>query len=472
MSIGGDQRLGDSEGDRGLADPARSDDLAPFGDPRLVPTALADALGLEIHSEDPLPRLLDVLRDRRSLLVLDNCEHVIDAAAVLAVAVLRSAPKVQILATSREPLRIEGEHVHRLAGLASPPASLSLSAEEALRFPAVQLFGERAAASLEEFELSDANAPIVAYICSKLDGIALAIELAAARVHAFGVRGVAARLDDRFQLLTRGRRTALPRHWTLRATLDWSYDLLPEPERAVLRRVAVFAGGFTEEAASAVAASGGIIASDIVEIVANLVAKSLVMVVLGDVMVRYRLPETIRAYALQKLRESGEYEQVARRHAEYHRDLFEQAKGEAEARPMAEWLALYRPRIDNLRAALDWAFSPIGDASIGVALTAAAVPLWMRLSLLEECRRRAKQALGALGTRGTPDPARGNEAARRAGRVDPRGSRDGCGVHEGARHCREPWRHRLPAACSPGLVFRSHREQSVPRCAAICPKVP
>jgi predicted ATPase/DNA-binding winged helix-turn-helix (wHTH) protein len=381
-------------------------DLAPYGDPRLVPTALADALGLEIHSEDPLPRLLDVLRDRRSLLVLDNCEHVIDAAAALAVAVLRSAPKVQILATSREPLRIEGEHVHRLAALASPPASLSLSAEEALRFPAAQLFAERAAASLDEFELSDANAPIVADICSKLDGIALAIELAAARVHAFGVRGVAARLEDRFQLLTRGRRTALPRHRTLRATLDWSYDLLPEPERAVLRRVAVFAGGFTEEAASAVAASAEIVASKIVESVANLVAKSLVMVDLGDVMVRYRLPETIRAYALQKLRESGEYEQVARRHAEYHRDLFEQAEGEAEARPMAEWLALYRPRIDNLRAALDWAFSPIGDASIGVALTAASVPLWVDLSMMAECRRHVDRALAHFNSDAERNPRR------------------------------------------------------------------
>jgi predicted ATPase/DNA-binding winged helix-turn-helix (wHTH) protein len=381
-------------------------DLAPFGDPRLVPTALADALGLEIHSEDPLPRLLDVLRDRRSLLVLDNCEHVIDAAAALAVAVLRSAPKVQILATSREPLRIEGEHVHRLAALASPPASISLSAEEALRFPAAQLFAERAAASLDEFELSDANASIVAYICSKLDGIALAIELAAARVDAFGVRGVAARLDDRFQLLTRGRRTALPRHRTLRATLDWSYDLLPEPERAVLRHVAVFAGGFTEEAASAVGASAEIVASEIVESIANLVAKSLVMVDLGGVMVRYRLPETIRAYALQKLRESGEYEQVARRHAEYHRDLFEQAEGEAEERPMAEWLALYRPRIDNLRAALHWAFSPIGEASIGVALTAASVPLWVDLSMMAECRRHVERALAHLNSDAERNPRR------------------------------------------------------------------
>jgi predicted ATPase len=218
-----------------------------------------------------------------------------------------------MLATSREPLRIEGERVHRLSALESPSPSPRLSAEKALGFSAVQLFVERAAASLDEFEFDDADIPIVADICRKLDGIALAIELAAARVDAFGLRGVAARLDDRFQLLTRGRRRSLPRHPTLRATVDWSHELLLEPERVVLRRPAIFAGVFTEEAASAVAASAAISALEIVETVANLVMKSLVVEDVGDAMVRYRLPETIRAYALQKLGESREYEQVARR---------------------------------------------------------------------------------------------------------------------------------------------------------------
>ncbi len=318
-------------------------DLAPLTDPRLVPSALADALGLEIRAENPLPGLVASFRDKKMLLVLDNCEHVIDAAATLAVGVLSGAPGVQLLATSREPLRIEGEHVHRLSPLASAPALARLTAAEALSFPAVQLFVERAAATLDEFELTDADAPIVADICGRLDGIALAIELAAARVDTFGVRGVAAHLDDRFQLLTRGRRTALPRHQTLRATLDWSYELLPEPERVVLRRLAIFAGGFTEEAARAVAASAEIAASEVVESLANLVTKSLVSVDVGGVMVRYRPPETIRAYALQRLIESGEREQIARRHAEYHLGLFERAEAEAETRPMAEWLAEYRP---------------------------------------------------------------------------------------------------------------------------------
>ena len=379
-------------------------DLAPLTDPRLVPSALTDALGLEIRAENPLPGLVASFRDKKMLLVLDNCEHVIDAAATLAVGVLSGAPGVQLLATSREPLRIEGEHVHRLSPLASAPTLARLTAAEALSFPAVQLFVERAAATLDEFELTDADAPIVADICGRLDGIALAIELAAARVDTFGVRGVAAHLDDRFQLLTRGRRTALPRHQTLRATLDWSYELLPEPERVVLRRLAIFAGGFTEEAARAVAASAEIAASEVVESLANLVTKSLVSVDVGGVMVRYRPPETIRAYALQRLMESGEREQIARRHAEYHLGLFERAEAEAETRPMAEWLAEYRPRIDNLRAALDWAFSPGGNAAIGVALTAASVPLWVDLSMMAECRRHVERAIARLDLVSELDP--------------------------------------------------------------------
>ena len=381
-------------------------DLAPLGDPRLVPTTLAAALGIEIHSDNALPDLVAVLRDRQMLLVLDNCEHVIDAAASLAVAILRSAPGVHILATSREPLRIEGERVHRLSSLESPPISRSLSAADALGFPAVELFVERASASLDEIELSDANAPLVAEICRKLDGIPLAIELAAARIDAFGIRGLAAHLDDRLRLLTKGRRTALPRQRTLRATLDWSYELLPEPERVVLRRLAIFAGGFTREAARVIAASAELGASEPLEGVANLVTKSLVVANTGDAIVHYRLLETIRTYALEKLAESGEREEVARRHAEYHRGLFAQADAEAEARPMAEWLAEYRPRIDNLRAALEWAFSPSGDASIGVALTAASVPLWVNLSMMAECRRHIERALGHLNSVADRDPRR------------------------------------------------------------------
>ncbi|MBV8320503.1 MAG: transcriptional regulator, partial [Hyphomicrobiales bacterium] len=200
---------------------------------------------------------------------------------------------------------------------------------------------------------------------------------------------------DRFRILSGGRRTALPRHQTLRATLDWSYALLSGPERVILRRLAVFAGVFRLEAARAVVASREITPVEVVDGIANLVAKSLVSAVTGGG-TRYRLLDTTRTYALQRLAESGEREQLARRHAEYYRNLFERAEAECETRATADWLAEYAPKIANLRAALEWAFSPDGDPAIGVALTAAAAPLWIRLSLVDECRSRVEQALAAL----------------------------------------------------------------------------
>jgi predicted ATPase len=380
-------------------------DLAPLADARLVPSAVAQVLGFDIRSDDPVPGLVGALRDRRLLLVLDNCEHVIEATATLAAAILRGAAGVHILATSREPLRVEGEHVQRLPSLSSGSPSNHLGSAAALAFPAVELFVERAAEGLDEFELTDEDAPVVAEICRNLDGIPLAIELAAARVETFGVRGLAARLDDRFRVLTGGRRSGPSRHRTLRATLDWSYEVLSETERAVLPRLGIFMGGFTLEAACAVAADPSLLKGDVIDAVAELVEKSLAIVETTETQPRLRVLETTRAYALERLAESGEREAVARRHAEFYRNLFERAETECEARPAAEWLADYAQEIDNLRAALDWAFSLGGDgSSIGVALTAAAVPLWMRRSLLEECCSRAKQALGALGTGGTRDP--------------------------------------------------------------------
>jgi predicted ATPase/DNA-binding winged helix-turn-helix (wHTH) protein len=378
-------------------------DLAPLADARLVPSAVAQVLGFEIRSDDPVPGLVGALRDRRLVLVLDNCSHVIEAAAALAVAILRGAADVHILATSREPLRVEGEYVQRLPPLSSGFPSDHLGAAEALAFPAVELFVERTAECLSEFELTDPDAPIVAEICRKLDGIPLAIELAAARVESFGVRGLATHLDDRFRLLTSGRRSGPPRHRTLRAALDWSYDVLSEPERAVLRRLGIFMGGFTLDAACAVVADPGLLKGDVIDAVAELVEKSLAVVETTETEPRLRLLETTRAYALERLGESGEREVVAHRHSEYYRNLFERAESEAAARPADEWLADYAREIDNLRAALDWAFSPGGDGSIGVALTAAAVALWMRLSLLEECRGRAERALAALGAGASRD---------------------------------------------------------------------
>jgi predicted ATPase len=312
---------------------------------------------------------------------------------------------VRILATSREPLRAEGEQIYPVPPL-DVPAGDAEAGDDPLRYGAVQLFIDRARAAQPHFVPDRRRAAMVGAICRRLDGIPLAIELAAARAAPLGIEALAARLDDRFWLLTRGRRTALPRHQTLRATLDWSYDLLPEPERMILRRVAVFAGAFGLEAAIAVVASPELAPPEAVAGLANLVAKSLVAAELDGRVARYRLLDTARAYAHEKLGESSERKRLARRHAEYHSDAFERAEIESETRPSAEWLADYGRQIDDLRAALDWAFAPDGDPSIGVALTAAAVPLWMDLSLLEECRSRVEQALAALTAAACRDPRR------------------------------------------------------------------
>src|SRR6266404_255038 len=362
--------------------------LASLPDPDLVASALSTVLGISLPGVNPISGLAAWLRDKRALIVLDSCEHVIGAVAAIAETILKAAARVSILATSREPLRAEGEWLHRLTSLELPPRSDNLTPEGALQYSAVQLFNERTLATMDEFALGDDDVAPVLEICHRLDGMPLALELAAARVDVFGVKGLAARLDDRFTVLTGGRRTALPRHQTLRAAMDWSYDLLPETEQIILRRVAVFQGDFTTEAAASVATDDRVNTANVFEGVANLAAKSLVSTDIGSDVTYHRLLDTTRAYALEKLSESGEIERVRSLHAEYYHGLFERAETEWEARPTAEWLGDYGRQIDNLRAALDWAFSPGGDASIGVALTAAAVPLWTHLSLMEECQYR------------------------------------------------------------------------------------
>jgi predicted ATPase/DNA-binding winged helix-turn-helix (wHTH) protein len=380
-------------------------DLAPLRDPGLVPSAAATVLGLEIRTEDSLPGLVAALRDNRLLLLLDNCEHVIDAAASLAGAVLSGTSGVNILATSREPLGVSGERVHRLGPLTAPESSSTLTAAEAAAFPAVQLFVERVTAIVEDFTLTDANAPPVVAICRRLDGLPLAIEFAAPRVEVVGVEGLAARLDDSLgRLLTTQRRAAAPRHRTMQAVVDWSYGLLGENEQRFFRALGIFAGGSTVEAAAAVAGDAATSGINAIDRLADLVAKSLIVADVSGAKPRFRLLDTTRAYAIEKLDESGERERVARCHAEYYRNLSERAEREVPTRPPDEWLADYAVEIDNLRAALNWAFSPDGDGSIGVVLTAAADSLWRRLSLLEECRGRVKQALEVLATARSQDP--------------------------------------------------------------------
>jgi predicted ATPase len=377
-------------------------DLSPIGDDRPVPSALAAVLGLEIRSDDRLPGLTSALRDRHMLIVLDNCEHVLDGVAQLVAGVLRSAPRVHVLATSREPLRVEGEHVRRLLSLESPPASARLDAAAARAFPAVQLLIERATASMDEFELDDADLPIVAEICRRLDGIPLAIELAPVRVGALGVRGLASGLDDRLRFLNRGRRAALGRHQTMRAAIDWSYGLLDGLEQKILRRLAIFAGGLTLDAAGAVVADADTVAGEITDQVLGLVAKSLVVADVRSAPPRYRLLEITRDYALEKLTEGGEFATIARRHAEHYRNQFQTAGATPDKAAADSRNAGFAPEIDNLRAALKWAFSPGGDILTGVLLAAAAVPVWVQLSLMPECRRYVGQALAGIDAGASP----------------------------------------------------------------------
>ena len=378
-------------------------DLAPLRDPRLVPGTLASALGLTIHSQDIVDGLLAYLRNRQLLILLDNCEHVIGAAAAVAEQIVTGAPGVHILATSREPLRLRQEHVHRLPPLTSPPRGSDPTAAEALGFPAVQLFVERATASREDFELSDAEAPVVSEICRKLDGIALAIELAAARIDAFGIHELSALLNDGFRLMNQGRRTAPARQQTLAATLDWSYQLLSEDERVILRRLAIFAGDFTLESACAVAAGRHIAVPEVVGGVANLVAKSLISADVSGAAVRYRLLDTTRAYAIGKLRDSGEAALVSRAHAEFYRDLLDRAQAEWTRRSNDEWLAIYRQEVDNIRSALDWAFSAGGDPAIGVSLSVAAAILLFDLGQLHAGVASAERALDAIAAESHDD---------------------------------------------------------------------
>ncbi len=387
-------------------DGVRFVDLAPIADPALVASALASVLGVPVSSGDSLLALVTVLRQKAMLVVLDNCEHVVEAAAALAEEICKGAPDVHILATSREALRARGEYIQRLVPLETPAETKGLTAVEALAFPSVQLFVERAAATLDSFELSDANTPAICEICRRLDGIALAIELAAGRVDTFDVGEIASRLDDRFRLLTRGRRTALPRHQTLNATYDWSFQLLPRPTQALFRRLCVLSGDFTLEAAVEIGAGGEIRTSEVSEHLVALVSASLVVANITHETAYYRLLDSARAYARDRLSESGERDGCLRRHARYVLEFLKRANLRSDERSSASWIRAYGGQIDNVRTALDWTFSSTGDRELGVDLTIAAVPLWSHLSLNEECRSRVEAALTNLEAAQGRDPDR------------------------------------------------------------------
>jgi predicted ATPase/DNA-binding winged helix-turn-helix (wHTH) protein len=369
-------------------------DLSRTMEPRLVPLAAASALQLEIRSDNPLLGLAGVLRDKDMLLVLDNCEHVVEEAAAMANGLLRGVRGIRILATSREALRTEGEVVYRLPELASPPASLPrICAATALSFPAVQLFVERVASIVSDFELRDEDAAHASRICRELDGIPLAIEFAAARADTFSIAGIAAALDDRMRLLAGGnQRPAEARHRTIRSTLDWSYQLLTETERRVLRSVAIFSAGFDLNSASAVMSDDGLDAIDVADAIASLAMKSLLVADIGNSEVRFRLLQTTRIFALAKLSETSAGAPLRRRHAIYYRDLLERLRagiGTLGAEPLAL-------EIDNIRDALAWAHGPEGERSLAISLTAASAFAWFELALLEECRRWMVKAIDVL----------------------------------------------------------------------------
>ncbi|MDE5465049.1 winged helix-turn-helix domain-containing protein [Bradyrhizobium sp. CSS354] len=370
-------------------------DFGALRETRLVAGTIAAALGLTINSEDPMPGLLTFLRSRRMLLVFDSCEHILDDLAPLAERIVREAGGLHILATSRESFRAEGERVHRLFPLDCPPERDGLGIADILAYPATQLFVERIAESLSEFELSEEDAPLVADICRRLDGIALAIELAAGRVNAYGIAGTASLLDSRFSLLWRGRRTAVPRHHTLSAALAWSYDLLPATESATLRGLSAFVGPFTLEAALAVSSCQGIGEAEAAEAISNLLSKSLIATSPAERRLRYRLLDTTRAFVAEKLVENGEADRVARAHAEYFRDFLRDIALQSTGMQSAGGFLPYADHLPNVRAALTWSFSDGGDRTIGVDLAASAAQFFLELTLLTECYRWTQQALAS-----------------------------------------------------------------------------
>jgi predicted ATPase/DNA-binding winged helix-turn-helix (wHTH) protein len=370
-------------------------DLESLTDPRDVAGAIATSLGLALKSKDPGLELVDLVPSRKLLIILDSCEHVIEAAALVAEQLYQQTEQVYLLTTSRELLKVEGEHCCRLLPLDFPPDGSEQTANAVLRYPAVQLFVRRVAARAGSVVLTDEEAPFVADMCRKLDGIPLAIELAAGQVAALGLKNTVSRLVSRLELLKLSHRTAIPRHRTLKAALDWSYDLLSDAERIVFRRVAPFVSHFSLDGARYVADAG-----EIFDAIAGLVEKSLIATRIDEPQVQYRLLDTTRAYALEKLEEHAEVDVVLRRHAEYVAGYLE-AQSAAPLAPLkAERDAASRSpfsQLGNIRAALEWSFGPNGDAEIATRLAAASTQRFLELSLLIECRVWAERAIARLG---------------------------------------------------------------------------
>jgi len=376
--------------------------LAPLRDGALVANAVAAAVGIRLPPDgEPAQALSEALRGRTLLLVLDNCEHVVGDASALAALLLAECPKLQVLASSREPLGIAGEETYRLPALELPLPSSPLEPQAARRFGAVALFVDRAVAVDKRFVLSAGNVGPVVEICRRLDGIALAIELAAAHVRSLSPAELERRLDERFRMLTDGRRDALPHQQTLRAAMDWSYDLLSDAERATFRRLGIFAGGFTLEAACAVCADLDFDEFDLLRLLTSLGDKSLLGSFVVDAATRYELLETTRLYALEKLSRSGERAGTAARHLSYFRAAFERADVALEMTLQDDAILALAPELDNLRSALGWAIES-GNLAEGAALAFASGRLWLEKGLVHECLERIETLIEATGDDGDP----------------------------------------------------------------------
>jgi non-specific serine/threonine protein kinase len=378
-------------------------DLAPLSEPALILQTIATTLGVREVPNRPLrDGLAEYFRARCLLLVLDNCEHLIAACARLVEPLLRVAPNLHVLSTSREGLGIGGETVWRVPSLSVPEPSDELNREILQQYEAVRLFADRAAAVAPAFAVTEDNATTVAAICRRLDGIPLAIELAAARLNVLSVDQINARLNDRFRLLTGGSRTAVARQRTLEAAIDWSYDLLSETESTLLCRLSVFPGGWTLEAAENVCTGHGIESENMLDLLSHLVDKSLVNVeddARGER--RYRCLETVRQYGRQRLMRSGDAERARDRHLDFFSRLIRRAEPELKGAHQVAWLNRLQLEHDNLRAALDWCLAAPEHAETGLKLGAALNWFWFKRGYAGEARQWLERVLSA----GTRSPA-------------------------------------------------------------------
>jgi predicted ATPase len=362
-------------------------DLAPISDPELVSSVIAQALGMSQQADRRVDEAIPLwLKRKKLLLIFDNCEHVVGTVVPIAAAILRAAPGVRIVATSRQALTISGEEAVRLSSLDVPHTIADLTAAAVMEFAAVALFVARATSADKSFTLTDDTAPIVADICRRLDGIPLAIELAAARVKVLSVPHLAERLNERFKILTGGSRDALPRQKTLHALLDWSYDLLTPQEQLLFVRLGIFASGFGLDAATSVCSGDGLDEIETLDLLGSLTDKSLVVADTSGEHERYRLLESTAAYALEKLSASGEREVLARRHAEYFRDQALAADERYGLGSTFAWLASVELELDNYRMALAWALTHGNDAVLGGAIAGALSGLWINAGLAVEGR--------------------------------------------------------------------------------------